>query len=254
MFSRRSFLGGLTVAGALLGRPALALPVTFRMVYFGDFAPFSQVDAQGQVRGLFVDAVQSLLHDRLGVEVEHHAFPWARAQAMVRSGEADGFVTVPTPERLSYVLASARPLFEFPMCIVAAGDGPRLGELRQVRALEGLRPFRLAHYLGSGWAEANLRPLGLDIQWTSDLAGAMRLVANGRVDAIVDNAVSLRHRMQDPEFRDRLVDLPSSLATQPYHVCIGLTSQFQALMPRINAQLAPHGGGNGSTLPVAKAT
>lgn len=254
MFSRRSFLGGLTVVGTLLGRPALGVPATFRMVYFGDFAPFSQIDASGRVRGLFVDAVQSLLHDRLGMEAEHRAFPWARAQAMVRSGEADGFITVPTPERLSYVLASARPLFEFPMCIVAAGDSPRLSELRRVRTLEGLRPFRLAHYLGSGWADSNLRPLGLDIQWTSDLAGAMRLVANGRVDAMVDNAVSLRHRMQDPEFRDRLVDLPASLATQPYHVCIGRNSPFLGLMPRIDAQLAPHSGGNGAALPIAKAT
>lgn len=254
MFSRRAFLGGLTVAGALSGRPALSRPASFRMVYFGDFAPFSQVDGQGQVSGMFVDAVRALFHDRLGVDVTHQAYPWARAQAMVRSGEADGFVTVPTPERRSYVLSSAHPLFEFPMCIVAARDGPQLPALRQVRTLEGLRPFRLSHYLGSGWAETYLRPLGLDIQWTADFAGSLRLVANGRVDAIVDNAVSLRHRMQDPEFADRLVDLPTSLMTQPYHVCIGRSSPFAELMPRIDALLVPPAGRPGASVPAAKAT
>lgn len=254
MFSRRKFLGGLTVAGAsIIGRPALSRSATFRMVYFGDFAPFSQVDQTGRVRGLFVDAAESILHDRLGQGVEHQAFPWARAQAMVKGGEADGFLTVPTPERLSYVLASARPVFSFPMCIVAATDNPRLPALRQVRSLDDLRPFRLGHYIGSGWADANLRPLGLDIQWAADLTGAMRLVANGRVDALVDNAVSMRLRMNTPEFHGKLVELPNPLTTQAYHMCIGRSSAFIDLMPQIDALLAKRPAGGGPA-PVAKAT
>ncbi len=253
MFSRRTILRGLTAVATLpLWRPALALPATFRMVYFGDFAPFSQVDSTGKVRGLFVEAADGILHDKLGQEVEHQAFPWARAQAMVRGGEADGFLTVPTPERLSYVLASARPVFTFPMCIIAAADSPRLTALRQVRRLEDLRPFRVGHYIGSGWADANLRPLGLDIQWAADLTGAMRLVANGRVDALVDNAVSMRVRLTGPEFNGKLVELPNTLATQSYHFCIGRTSGFAGLMPQVNDILAqrPLGGGGG----IAKAT
>ncbi|KPF83327.1 hypothetical protein IP70_18910 [alpha proteobacterium AAP38] len=233
-------------------RPALALPAAFRMVYFGDFAPFSQVDDTGRVRGLFVEAAETLLREKLGQGVEHQGFPWARAQAMVRGGEADGFLTVPTTERLSYVLASARPVFTFPMCIIAAADSPRLTELHQVRRLEDLRSFRVGHYIGSGWADANLRPLGLDIQWAADLTGAMRLVANGRVDALVDNAVSMRVRLAAPEFNGRLVELPNILATQPYHLCIGRSSAFAGLMPQVNAVLAqrPVSGGGG----IAKAT
>lgn len=253
MFSRRTILRGLTAVGTLpLWRPALALPATFRMVYFGDFAPFSQVDSTGKVRGLFVEAADGILRDKLGQEVEHQAFPWARSQAMVRGGEADGFLTVPTPERLSYVLASARPVFTFPMCIIAAADSPRLTDLQQVRRLEDLRPFRVGHYIGSGWADANLRPLGLDIQWAADLTGAMRLVANGRVDALVDNAVSMRVRLAGPEFNGKLIELPNTLATQPYHFCIGRTSAFAGLMPQVNAVLAqrPVSGGGG----IAKAT
>lgn len=253
MFSRRTILRGLTAVGTLPSwRPALALPATFRMVYFGDFAPFSQVDDTGRVRGLFVEAAETLLREKLGQGVDHQAFPWARAQAMVRGGEADGFLTVPTPERLSYVLASARPVFTFPMCIIAAADSPRLTDLQQVHRLEDLRSFRVGHYIGSGWADANLRPLGLDIQWAADLTGAMRLVANGRVDALVDNAVSMRVRLAAPEFNGKLVELPNILATQPYHFCIGRNSAFAGLMPQVNTVLAqrPVSGGGG----IAKAT
>ncbi len=254
MFSRRKMLGGLTVAGMLpLWHPALARPVTFRMVYFGDFAPFSQQGGDGQVRGMFVEAADTILHDRLRQGVDHQAYPWARAQAMVRGGEADGYMTVPTPDRLSYVLASARPVFTFPMCMIAAPDNPRLNDLRQVRRLEDLRPFRVGHYIGSGWADANLRPLGLDIQWAADLTGTMRLVVNGRVDALVDNAVSMRLRLTNAEFQSRLVELPNILATQPYHLCIGRSSPFADLMPQIDAVLAMRRGG-GSPGPVAKAT
>ncbi|MBP7335896.1 ABC transporter substrate-binding protein [Niveispirillum sp.] len=253
MFSRRTILRGLTVAGTLpLWRPALARPATFRMVYFGDFAPFSQLDSSGQVHGMFVDAADNLFRDKLGLGVEHQGFPWARAQAMVRNGEADGFLTVPTPERLGYVLASARPVFTFPMCVIAAPDNPRLDALRQVRRLEDLKPFRIGHYIGSGWADANLRPLGLDIQWAADLTGAMRLVANGRVDALVDNAVSMRVRLTNTEFQSRLVELPNTLTTQPYHLCIGRSSPFADMMAQIDTVLAKRPSGSGPT--VAKAT
>lgn len=221
------------------------------MVYFSDFAPFSQSNGREGVDGLFVTAAQSMLHDRLGLEVVHHGFPWARAQAMVREGEADGFITVPTPERLAYVQTTAKPVFDFPMSIIAAADGPRLAELRQVRTLSDLKSFRVGHYIGSGWADANLRPLGLDIQWAADLTGAMRLVANGRVDAVVDNAISLRYRVDLPEFQGKLAELPNILATQPYHLCIGKTSPFAELMPRIDGLMGKRGGG---MTPLAKAT
>lgn len=254
MFSRRKILGGLTVAGMLpLWHPAPARPVTFRMVYFGDFAPFSQLDGNGRVQGMFVEAADTILHDKLGQGVDHQAYPWARAQAMVRGGDADGFMTVPTSERLSYVLASARPVFTFPICIIAASDNQRLHELRQVRRLEDLKPFRVGHYIGSGWADANLRSLGLDIQWAADLTGAMRLVANGRVDALVDNAVSVRLRLSNSEFQSRLIELPNTLATQSYHLCIGRSSPFADLMPQVDAILARRLGG-GNAPPVAKAT
>lgn len=254
MFSRRTILRGLTVAGTLpLWRPAVALPATFRMVYFSDFAPFSQLDGAGRVQGMFVDAAEAILHGKLGHPVDHQAFPWARAQAMVKGGEADGFLTVPTPDRLSYVMASTRPVFTFPMCIVAAADNPRLDALRHVRRLEQLKPFRVGHYIGSGWADAHLRPLGLDIQWAADLTGAMRLVANGRVDALVDNAVSMRQRLSAPEFQHRLLELPGPLATQGYHLCIARSSAFAGLMPRVDALLSRRPGGGGLP-PVAKAT
>lgn len=254
MFSRRTILGGLTAAMTpCLWHSAVARPVPFRMVYFGDFAPFSQVDATGRVRGLFVDAAETILHDKLGLELEHQAFPWARAQAMVRGGEADGFISVPTPERLTYVLASAQPIQSFPICILASPANPRLEQMRQVQRLEELKPFRIGHYIGSGWADANLRPLGLDIQWAADLTGAMRLVANGRVDALVDNALSMRLRLAAPEFDGKLLELPNILATQPYHLCIGRRSAFTGLMPQVDAVLARRPAGSGG-LPLAKAS
>ncbi|MFV3131545.1 substrate-binding periplasmic protein [Niveispirillum sp. KHB5.9] len=224
------------------------------MVYFGDFAPFSQVDAAGRVRGMFVDATDNIMRDKLGQPVEHQAFPWARAQAMVKGGEADGFMTVPTPERLTYALASAKPVYSFPMCIIASPDNPKLEALRRVRTLEDLRPFRVGHYIGSGWADVNLRPLGLDIQWAADLTGAMRLVANGRVDALVDNAVSMRLRLTGPEFHGKLVELPNALARQPYHFCIGRESPFADLMPQVDMLLAKRPAGPGNPLPSAKAS
>lgn len=257
MFSRRYFLGGLTAASTLSWRSALGEPITFRMVYFGDFAPFSQVDANGRVRGLFVDAIDHILRDGLGLTVQHQAFPWARAQAMVRSGEADGFCTVPTPERSSYTLISQRSVRDAPVRIIAASDNPRLDELRAVRTLTDLRPFRIGKYIGSGWAEANLRPLGLSIQDAADLTGALRLVANGRVDAVVDGVDSMRLRLSMPEFHGKLLELPTNLDWQRFHLCVGMNSPHAGLMEQIDAVMAsapPLPGRNAVRQPTARAS
>ena len=41
---------------------------------------------------------------RLGLKAEHGFYPWARANDMIRTGEADVFITTPTPARFAFAV------------------------------------------------------------------------------------------------------------------------------------------------------
>ena len=160
------------------------------MGYFYDFAPFSFRDADGRVRGVLIDCAR-LLCGGLGYRMTQGGFPWARAQAMVRDGQLDGFCTVPTEIRRAYVYFCDTPVLI---------EGHSLFHRKGDRRFEGmvskadLAPFGLADYLGNGWAEKNLD--GLNVDWLSNWESIPQKILAGRADAFVGEDTVARYKLR----------------------------------------------------------
>jgi polar amino acid transport system substrate-binding protein len=142
-------------ASALLNLPLWGAEMRppLRMVYFESGEPLSWRGADGGMRGLLIDILEVTLRKWAGIDLTHEGYPWARAQLMVRQGGADGFCTIPTPERLTYTIASAEPATSPAFSVYTKADGKRMGELKLVKTIEDLRPFSHVSYIGSGWAK-----------------------------------------------------------------------------------------------------
>ena len=69
-----------------------------KIVYANQWHPYSVGDGVN-VQWILPDLIERLLSEKLDYTVRHMGVPWNRAQSMVRSGEADGFVTAVTAER-----------------------------------------------------------------------------------------------------------------------------------------------------------
>lgn len=124
-------------------------------VYYNDYAPFSWSEG-GKIRGLYINVVDEIFINRLGISVVYEGYPWKRAQKMVRLGKADGYCTTITPERLTYSAATKEPVIEVNFRIYTTADNPRLDQLEKVKSIQELQGFNLVEYSGSGWAEKNL--------------------------------------------------------------------------------------------------
>ena len=236
---RRAFLGG-ALAGMLAGgaaAPARAQGAPCRLVYFHDYAPFSWSDADGTVRGLFVDVLAETLGARMGIPLVHQGWPWSRAQAMVRAGEADGFCSVATAERRAYAAVSTEPLVLGPVKLFVPRGAEQRPEIARARRLEDLKGLRLAIYIGSSWAHERLADLVPDMVQEPDMAGALRLVAGGRVDGIVDMADVLRHRVKALGLGLRIAETAPVLDTVPFHLCVSRTSPLAPRMAEFDAAL-----------------
>ncbi len=142
-----------------------------------DFAPYEFFDDKGGYRGIAADYI-ALLEERLGIHFRTTRLTSeaARHQA-IASGRIDIVTAVTTDSLLAGDALLARPHITMPEVIVAKLDYPDL------RALQGLRvaqaknaPLRI---------NADAVPGHIELVSVPDVATALEMISEGRVDALV---------------------------------------------------------------------
>lgn len=214
-----------------------ANPAPLRLAYYDNFAPFSSLGPQGEVRGVFVDIMEELLVRRLGWQVRHEAFPWARAQQRVQKGEADGFITVPTPERLAYTLASSHWVTQGRLVMfVRAQDTALRQRLQGLRSPDELRGLRLGAYLGNGWVKA--RFAGHEISFSPSRQHALRMLLAERFDVLLDSANATQAALRAAGLEREVLELPPTLDSRETRLMLGRSSPYAARLAEVDTALA----------------
>jgi polar amino acid transport system substrate-binding protein len=202
--------------------PAQEQPM--RIVYYKDYEPYSWRDSAGEMRGILVDILDEILVVRLGLQVDHEGYPWVRAQEMVRRGEADAFCTVPTAARRQYTAVGREPVLENRVTLFTYSEHPDLARLESVTELGQLRSYRHGQYRGSGWAMEHLA--GFDVTWVSDLRQVLRMLADHRVEVLVESEFVVLRRIRTMGLADRIVRIPVTLDRNTFNLCIGKESRY----------------------------
>jgi polar amino acid transport system substrate-binding protein len=233
MLDRRAF------ALSLLPGLGLASP-PLRMAYFDRYPPLSQREADGRVQGLLIDLVNAA-GEQADLRFSHHAYPWARAQAMVRLGQLDGVCTIATEERRQFLLFCDTPLISLHFGICHRLDDRRIAGLR---SLADLRALRQGNYRGSGYTQQNLEPEAVQIDHEPD--SVLRRIAAGDLDVYVDAELNTRHRIRALGLETRLGYTPAAFLP-PSAYCFGLRrshAQAAGLVARMETaiQQAQAGG------------
>jgi ABC-type amino acid transport substrate-binding protein len=116
---------------------------------------------------------------------------------------------------------------------VKAG-GPKLDQLKKVRTIDDLKPFTLVDERGSAWAEKNLIERGIKVHWVADHDTMYRLVAKGRVDAVVYEPLMARYHIKILGMQAQLIELPLDTVPVPFHIVIGKSSPHVKMLPKID--------------------
>ncbi|WP_419784635.1 substrate-binding periplasmic protein [Maridesulfovibrio sp.] len=180
-----------------------------RIVYYDDFAPYSYSE-KGKTKGIFVDILDGVLRDRLGIRLSHKSYPWERAQKLVKCGKADAFVTIETPERLSYAESSYVSILPVELSVFISRKSPRYEHLRNVRTVEELSAYSLCQYIGNGWARQNLT--SHEIHWLPNTKLVLKGLAAGRCDASVGLSVSTSYILNQIKLINKVEELPLNLS------------------------------------------
>lgn len=241
-WDRRSFLQALVLAGAWPHRAWSAAPAAtaaLTMVYADAYPPLSFLD-QGRWRGILVDLAREALEQGLGLAVEHLGFPWRRAQLMVQGGQADGFVTVPTAERLEYAAFTREPLYQARAAIAYSRRSRFAAQLGRTTTLDELKLLSHSNYFGNGWAAQNLR--GFDVEWSSTLELALGKLARHRREVCIDNFPSLYYAVQTSQLKRELLVRPLTELGFVFPIHLGLRyglAGYAEILARLDAWNTP---------------
>lgn len=185
----------------------------------GDYGPFVYIDGGGQVQGLSMDMLR-LVQQRTGLQVQLlPPAPLNQLLAAARERRLDLLSSLrPTPERAAF-LDFTQPYVSVPaVVVVRAGAGVGVDGGDTLAALAGRRVA-----VGQGYAvEAPMRQRHPQVNWqpVPDDLQALRMVADGRVDAAVADAASVafvvaRHGLQGLRSAGRVgFDYPLSFAVR----------------------------------------
>lgn len=68
-------------------------------------------EVEGEPTGMFPELIKLVFSYTPEYEIDIKPFPWKRAQLLVESGKAQGFMTYPSSKRKNYAVFSADPFF-----------------------------------------------------------------------------------------------------------------------------------------------
>ncbi|NQD36750.1 transporter substrate-binding domain-containing protein [Permianibacter sp. IMCC34836] len=180
---------------------------------------------------------QYILVERLKQAYRCDSLPWIRAQLLVKSGERDAMVTIPTNERRQYADVSALPVVTLNMRMFVANDSPRYGELSNAKTLDDLKAGTFIAQAGSGWAKKQIEPRHLAIEWAGNIENVFRMLKTRRGDFTIQGDIYAMPILKALAFEDQISITPVIFDRADYHLLISKQSAQRELMQRFDAEL-----------------
>jgi ABC-type amino acid transport substrate-binding protein/serine phosphatase RsbU (regulator of sigma subunit) len=193
------------------------------------WAPFEFIDTKGVYSGIGSSYVD-MIGTRLGVTLTPETgLSWAAVLEKVRAGEIDILPTVArTPEREKY-LNFSKPYISFPMVITTRKDAPFVDSLA---GLEGKKVGVVKGYITQELIETNQK--GIHVVPVKTLSEGLMLLNNGKIDAFIDNLLTITHEIDRANLDDLKIASPTKYK---FELSMAVRKGLPELVPIIDKAL-----------------
>ena len=191
-------------------------------------------------RGLEADILNEVLARRLKRPWVCTFVPWQRAQEQLRYGEADLLITIPTPERLEYALATDQPVIEMYLHVYTYPGHPKLKEIRKIRSAQdilrlGLKPVT---NLGNNWHRTNIDAVGVETHYAPSDENIAMILASRRADIMIDTPITMNPMIESLGLSRQLEMTPARFGPVAFHILVSRKSPLAASMDTLNRAVA----------------
>ena len=207
-----------------------------------DYKPYIYKGSDGKPHGIFKD-IMTEIFKRLKIPLKCYLYPWPRSQAVVKSGKADGMITVYTKERMKFLKATD-PILIIHEKILARSDNPKIKQIIKIKSIKELKNYKLVETIGAGWSKEHYKNFPFVI-WAPNFANVVLMIANGRADIYVLPELVAISRINElikkyPQYAKNLKKLvigKNSLANLKFRLLIRKDSPYVKIIPEINTIL-----------------
>ncbi len=209
---------------------------TFSVVYYDNYAPYAWTDNHSEVKGVFVDIIDSILSKHMQLSVSHIGLPWGRAQRLVEQGKVDAMIAPVTEARLDYALSSRDAIWEGNFVLFTRHDHPDIQSFARSASLAQLKSARFVTQIGDGWANQNLK--NYNLKFTHDLNSVLSMLSLGRADLFVEDELVGTYNIGLLDMADTVNKVPGfQLKDTDYHLFVSKKSPHRKLISQINDKL-----------------
>lgn len=195
---------------------------------FPEFKPFFSRTADGGVEGMFFDIITEAMEKRMNIEVIWTQMPWRRCQLMVKHGQSDAMITVPTLERSFYSQTHLDPFYLKRMKIFTYKGHKRQNEINSIRSISDLKEkkFTVITYSGNGWHRDNISSLGILSYETSEVHNVWKMLAAKRGDVVIEWPIGAMAGIKKTGVKNKILETDVSLGSMPFHLLLSKKSDM----------------------------
>ncbi len=190
--------------------------------------------------GVYPDILYEIFSVELGLQLDFQERPWKRAQTDIKMGRSDVIVTVPTSERLRYVLASRDPIYYLERKLYTYQGHTKLKEIQAIKTIADIIDLNLsmAAIIGDGWYKENLLNKGVATRLVPDPRNSFRILADKRVDAIITSPSTAENVLRHEGVTEKIVDTGISFRSAAAHILVSKKSKYAHRMNEIDQAIA----------------
>lgn len=237
---RKVFLVSVLLLAFALNLSALDKP--FIIAGDEDEAPFGYMNEKKEFVGVYPDILKEAF-SRLGVALQYQGFPWARAQAMVKSLEADAMITVMTDARKEFTIKGEVPLASNQWVAFTRKDNLNFTKIMNAKKLTDFTGLKLLDYVGDGWGEINLKGLTVDIG--GDYSQQLIKLVSKRGDVFIQMDIITKYQIallkKDPQYKDldfsQIAASTNVLDKKDFFLLVNKNSSYKDLLPKLDTVL-----------------
>ncbi len=202
-----------------------------------DYPPAYYKTDKGDVKGYLYDIALEALDKRMGIPVVISFYPWKRCQMLLKQGKSDMIFTIPTPERLQYVLSHEKPAWIKRRILYTYSGHPKIEEIHKLRGLKDIKKggYSIVSYLGAGWIKSNVeKGAGIPVRYANKIDRMYKMLAQKRGDLIIEQASLVVPNIRELKLTDKIVETRGIGAESGYHILIGKKSEYSDILPQLN--------------------
>lgn len=197
------------------------------IVYADSWAPMSY-GSQEAVQGVLPTIVETLLADILQYKVTHLGVPWNRAQQMVENGTADGFVTTPTPHRLTFASSTKAPLHQLKFQAFTLAQTDISNTLLKYENTQKLPTgIKFCDVIGNSWAETFYAQHGITYFATTDINNCLKMIERNRADVLIHSRAVTSMKLKKLGLEKKIQPLPTVYKTVDFTLLVSKKSSYE---------------------------